>query len=63
MRTNGWGVVAGWALALSLATCGGARAAAAADSAAGSGAASAAEPFAFADFSWVPGNAGASDRP
>ena len=63
MRTNGWGVVAGWALALSLATCGGARAAAAADSAAGSGAASAAGPFAFADFSWVPGNAGASDRP
>ena len=63
MRTNGWGVVAGWALALSLATCGGAPPAAAADSAAGSGAASAAEPFAFADFSWVPGNAGASDRP
>ena len=50
-------------LTLGLAGTGVARAGgAAADSASGGGATSAA-PFSFADFSWVPGNAGASDRP
>src|SRR5215831_17517763 len=47
-----------------LAGAGAARAAgAAADSASGGASAPASAPFAFADFSWVPGNAGASDRP
>ena len=58
------GVVVVCVLALCSASIGVARAAgAAADSAAGSGSGPAAVPFAFADFSWVPGNAGAADRP
>ncbi|HXJ68249.1 MAG TPA: porin, partial [Verrucomicrobiae bacterium] len=56
---------AGWRgpLVLSLALCAaaGSAAAQAADTAAAAHAP--AVPFAFADFSWVPGNAGASERP
>ena len=64
-------IVAGPVLALSLAACAAAAqtppepaAPAPADSAPAPGPAAApSEPFAFADFSWIPGNAGASDRP
>ena len=50
-------------LVLCAALCPGAGWAAADSTAAGPGKPAPAEPFAFADFSWVPGNAGASERP